>query len=177
MWPTHRSRSRCSCAPTLRRAAPFGAVDTPANNAPGVVGSIGVTGWALDDIGVIAGHDLARSRCPARRRRHRTARCSSATPYRSTVPGRMSTRRIRSPFDFQAGWGYLLLTNMLPNQGNGTFKLFAYADDVEGHRIAARRPRRSPATTLTRPSRSAPSTRRPRAGRYRAAATSTSAGR
>ncbi len=27
-----------------------------------------------------------------------------------------------------------MLTNMLPNQGNGTFNLFAYADDVEGHR-------------------------------------------
>jgi hypothetical protein len=39
------------------------------------------------------------------------------------------------PFDFQAGWGYLLLTNMLPNQGNGTFKLFVYADDVDGHRV------------------------------------------
>jgi hypothetical protein len=38
------------------------------------------------------------------------------------------------PFDYKAGWGYLLLTNMLPNQGNGTFTLFAYADDVEGHR-------------------------------------------
>jgi len=37
------------------------------------------------------------------------------------------------PFDYQSGWGYLLLTNMLPRQGNGTFKLFAYADDLEGH--------------------------------------------
>ena len=39
------------------------------------------------------------------------------------------------PFDYQAGWGYLLLTNMLPRQGNGTFKLFAYADDVDGHHV------------------------------------------
>ena len=38
-----------------------------------------------------------------------------------------------APFDYQAGWGYLLLTNMLPNQGNGTFTLYAYATDVEGH--------------------------------------------
>ena len=32
--------------------APFGQVDTPAQNATGVVGAIGVTGWALDDLGV-----------------------------------------------------------------------------------------------------------------------------
>jgi len=31
---------------------PFGQVDTPANNASGVVGAIGITGWALDDAGV-----------------------------------------------------------------------------------------------------------------------------
>src|SRR4029453_13443594 len=33
----------------------------------------------------------------------------------------------------QAGWGYMLLTNFLPNQGNGTFTLVAQATDVEGH--------------------------------------------
>ena len=31
---------------------PVGYVDTPADHAIGVVGAIGVTGWALDDIGV-----------------------------------------------------------------------------------------------------------------------------
>jgi len=39
------------------------------------------------------------------------------------------------PFDYQAGWGYLLLTNMLPNQGNGTFRLHVYADDADGHTV------------------------------------------
>ena len=34
-----------------------------------------------------------------------------------------------------AGWGYLLLTNMLPNQGNGTFMLHAYATDAEGNTV------------------------------------------
>jgi hypothetical protein len=37
------------------------------------------------------------------------------------------------PYFDRAGWGYLLLTNFLPNHGNGTFTLFAYADDVEGN--------------------------------------------
>jgi hypothetical protein len=36
------------------------------------------------------------------------------------------------PRSSRAGWGYLLLTNFLPNQGNGTFTLYAYADDADG---------------------------------------------
>ena len=35
----------------------------------------------------------------------------------------------------RAGWGYLLLTNMLPGQGNGTFNLYAYAADADGNRV------------------------------------------
>src|SRR6185312_6783671 len=38
-----------------------------------------------------------------------------------------------APRNTRAGWGYLLLTNFLPNQGNGTFKLYANAIDAEGH--------------------------------------------
>ena len=37
--------------PTLTNA-PFGQVDTPVQNAAGVQGAIGITGWALDDVGV-----------------------------------------------------------------------------------------------------------------------------
>ena len=32
-----------------------------------------------------------------------------------------------------AGWGFMVLTNMLPNQGNGTYLFFVYAQDREGH--------------------------------------------
>jgi hypothetical protein len=32
----------------------------------------------------------------------------------------------------RAGWGYMLLTNMLPAGGNGTFTLHAYASDDDG---------------------------------------------
>ncbi len=37
-----------------------------------------------------------------------------------------------TPYASRAGWGYLLLTNLLPNKGNGTFTLSIYADDREG---------------------------------------------
>jgi hypothetical protein len=39
------------------------------------------------------------------------------------------------PLNYKAGWGYMLLTNMLPGQGNGTYKLYAYATDKEGNRV------------------------------------------
>ncbi len=38
------------------------------------------------------------------------------------------------PLGDRGGWGYLLLTNMLPSQGNGVFRIYAYADDAEGAR-------------------------------------------
>jgi len=38
------------------------------------------------------------------------------------------------PLAHRAGWGYLLLTNMLPDQGNGAFQITAIAEDAEGHR-------------------------------------------
>jgi hypothetical protein len=36
------------------------------------------------------------------------------------------------PANDNAGWGFMVLTNMLPNQGNGTFTLHAYATDYAG---------------------------------------------
>jgi hypothetical protein len=38
-----------------------------------------------------------------------------------------------APFAFRAGWGYLLLTWGLWNQGNGQFTLYAFAFDKDGH--------------------------------------------
>jgi hypothetical protein len=37
------------------------------------------------------------------------------------------------PFAARAGWGYMLLTNMLPNGGNGTFRFHVYARDFDGN--------------------------------------------
>ncbi len=59
---------------------------------------------------------------------HRRTPCSS--PARGPTSRRQSDRA-RSTIS--AGWGYLLLTNFLPSQGNGTFTLYAYADDVDGY--------------------------------------------
>ena len=37
-----------------------------------------------------------------------------------------------TPINYRAGWGFLVLTNMLPNQGTGTFTLHMRAFDLEG---------------------------------------------
>ena len=109
---------------------PFGTVDAPADNATGLSGAISVTGWALDDVGV------ARVRI-----------------YRDPVTGEEAGQQVfignatfvdgarpdvqaaypAFPYASRAGWGLQVLTNMLPNQGNGQFRLYAYADDVDGH--------------------------------------------
>lgn len=34
------------------------------------------------------------------------------------------------------GWGYMMLTNFLPGQGNGTYNIHAYAADKDGHTIS-----------------------------------------
>ena len=118
---------------------PSGTVDTPINGAV-VSGSIAVTGWAVDDIGV------------ARVTICRTAVTGEAAPpngscganqiyvgdavslddARPDVEAYSST----TPLNYRAGWGFLVLTNMLPSQGTGTFTLHMYAFDQEGQRGA-----------------------------------------
>jgi hypothetical protein len=39
------------------------------------------------------------------------------------------------PNNYKAGWGYMLLTNFLPNQGNGVFTLHAVVTDSSGHQV------------------------------------------
>lgn len=108
-------------------SGPFGFVDTPADNAV-VSGSIGVTGWALDDIEV-----------------------TSVTVWRDPVAGESGSRTFvgtavrlddsrsdleiaapTTPFNYRAGWGFLVLTNFLPGGGDGTYVLRIYASDREG---------------------------------------------
>ena len=109
---------------------PFGTVDTPAQGTTGASGSIAVTGWALDDSGVtavrilrdpVAGEPAGAPIFIGNAVFVAGARPDVAAFYPSVVS------------NDRAGWGYLLLTNMLPNQGNGTYTLHAYADDANGH--------------------------------------------
>lgn len=113
---------------------PFGVFATPTDGETGITGATPVTGWVLDDIEV-----------------------TKVEIWRDSVAGEASTNGFvfignavfvegarpdieviwpEYPVNHSAGWGYMLLTNFLPNKGNGTYKLHAIAGDVDGHSIS-----------------------------------------
>ena len=70
-----------------------------------------------------------------------------------------------TPLNYRAGWGYLLLTWGLWNQGNGTYTLYAFAFDPEGHVATIGQKTIVVEQQRRRPSRSDRSTRRRSAAR------------
>ncbi|MFC2168338.1 PKD domain-containing protein [Acidobacteriota bacterium] len=115
---------------------PIGFFDTPINGQT-VSGSVPVTGWALDDLEVKK-VEIKRDPDPDD---PPAAIGSDGLIYigeaifvkgsRPDVEGLYPTY----PFNDRSGWGYMMLTYGLPRQGNGTFKLHAFAEDISGHRI------------------------------------------
>lgn len=125
-------------------APPFGQIDTPAQLAGGLVGSIGVTGWALDDVGV-AGVKIYRT-CFGF---DDPVGCQSLFGHAVVFVGdAVFVQGVRPdveaaypgyPASQRAGWGYLMLTNTLPHVphgqlygGQGPITIYAVATDVEG---------------------------------------------
>jgi hypothetical protein len=116
--------------------APFGSFDTPANNSAGLAGSIAVTGWALDGIEV-TGVNVMREPVAGEPASPPLILVGAATFVAGARPD-VQALYATTPFNDQAGWGYLLLTNELPNNGgvagpgNGTYKLHAIATNKSG---------------------------------------------
>jgi hypothetical protein len=109
---------------------PFGFLDTPVEGSAGHSGSLAVTGWALDDAGVTGVRifrDPVSGEAPGA-----PVFIGAATMVDAARPD-VAAAFPTQPLNTRAGWGLNVLTNMLPNQGNGTFRLYAYIDDVEGH--------------------------------------------
>ncbi len=113
---------------------PTGLIDTPANGAT-VRGSVAVTGWAIDDIGVarvtvcrdpVAGEAGGHPACGPNQ-----IYLGDAVSIDDARPD-LEAYSPTAPLNYRAGWGFLVLTNTLPNQGNGAFNVFVYAFDVEG---------------------------------------------
>ena len=116
---------------------PFGSFDTPANNATGQAGSVAVTGWVLDTVGVQTvqiwrnpiGGETAGS--------NGLIYVGDATFVPGARPDVQSLYPTY-PLNNRAGWGYLMLTNGLPNNGspagagNGTYTLHAIATSFDG---------------------------------------------
>jgi hypothetical protein len=114
----------------------MGAMDTPTDGST-VSGSVAVTGWATDDIGVagvaicrdpIVGETTTPGLCAGQPEvfiGNATFVDDARTDIQALFPS--------TPDNYRAGWGYLLLSNFLPNQGNGVVKLYAWASDLDGH--------------------------------------------
>jgi hypothetical protein len=122
---------------------PFGYFDTPIDEAI-VSGSLPVTGWALDDIEVtkveikrdpdpddppeaVGPDGLVLISWPPEGKNNVVFVKGSRTDVEALYP--------TYPLNDRAGWGYMLLTYGLPRQGNGTFRLYAFAEDATGHRV------------------------------------------
>lgn len=107
---------------------PFGSIDTPVEGASGLSGSIAISGWALSPSGITAVRIL---RAPVAGEGSQpipvgtAVRLSGARPdVAAAYPTYLGQER--------AGWGLLVLTNVLPEQGNGTYTFYVYADDADG---------------------------------------------
>jgi hypothetical protein len=111
-------------------APPFGVLETPANGAI-VSGSVAIGGWALDDLGVAR---VAIYRDPVAGESAGQIYVGDATLVAGARPD-VEAAFPGTPGNTRAGYGYLLLTNVLPNGGNGAITIYAYADDTDGHRV------------------------------------------
>lgn len=106
----------------------FGVIDTPADFATGISGALNITGWAMDDVGVAA---VKLYRDPVAGEPQTLIPLGTATLVEGARP---DVQAIFSGFPFasRGGWGYQLLTNMLPG-GDGTYRLRVFVEDLEGH--------------------------------------------
>ncbi|MGE5340786.1 MAG: Ig-like domain-containing protein [Candidatus Omnitrophota bacterium] len=107
---------------------PFGEFETPQNGAT-VSGSIAVTGWALDDSGV------REVRIYREGEKNALIYIGQAVFVEGARPD-IEAQYPDYPNNNNAGWGYMLLTNALPDHGNGTFRLHAIATDIDGHDVS-----------------------------------------
>lgn len=105
---------------------PFGTFDTPAHGSS-VSGSIPVTGWVLDDIAV-------QQVTLYRQENGNLYYIGDAVFVEGARPD-VEQAYPDHPLSYKAGWGYMMLTNGLPNGGNGQYTLVATAQDAEGNTV------------------------------------------
>ena len=109
---------------------PFGSFDLPAAGST-AEGEVALTGWALDDSGV-AGVDIYRSPVPGEPvQSNGLVFLGNATLVAGARPDVLGAYPAYPGAD-RAGWGYMLLSNLLPGHGNGTFTFSAYVRTADG---------------------------------------------
>jgi hypothetical protein len=106
--------------------SPFGVFATPIDGVM-VSGSIPVTGWALDDVGV-QGVQIFREEGKS------LVYIGDAVFVEGARPD-VEQAYPRYPQNYKAGWGYMMLTHFLPGGGNGIFNIEAVVTDMEGNQV------------------------------------------
>lgn len=101
---------------------PIGDFSTPGNGAS-VSSSVPVTGWVVDDIDVQSVKIY-----------NGNFYIGDAVFVEGARPD-IEQSFADYPKNYQAGWGYMLLTHFLPGGGNGTYTITAKATDAEGYTI------------------------------------------
>ena len=129
----------CTLVVKSATTSPFGFFDTPADNPTGlggshaIAGSIAVTGWALDDIGVKQVTVWRDPVGPEAVHPNGYVYIGDSLFVAGTRPD-VEAAFPSLPRAHRAGWGYMLLTNTLPS-GNGLFRMHAIAVDEEGNQV------------------------------------------
>ena len=116
---------------------PYGSFDSPTDNMTGIAGAIPVTGWALDNIEVVK-VDIWRERVGYEPVASNGLVYIGDAVFVAGARPDVEKAYPNVPFSYRAGWGYLMLTNGLPNNGgspgpgNGTYRLHAIAHNRAG---------------------------------------------
>ncbi|MBD3414366.1 MAG: hypothetical protein GF421_08055 [Candidatus Aminicenantes bacterium] len=115
---------------------PFGLFETPTEGET-VSGNIPVTGWALDDIEVNQ-VEIKREPCASDPGEvigpDGLVYIGDGVFVKGSRPDVESTYPEYPKAD-RAGWGYMMLTNFLPDQGNGEYTIHAIAHDGSGNQV------------------------------------------
>lgn len=109
---------------------PLGTFETPIDGAT-VQSSIPVTGWVIDDVDVTGVKIYLVPEPGQGSARVFIGDAVFVEGARPDVAGQYGNY----PNYYKAGWGYMLLTYGLPNQGNGTYVFSVVATDSEGHEV------------------------------------------
>jgi hypothetical protein len=111
---------------------PFGSVDTPANGST-IAGEVAIGGWGLDNSGV-TGVDIYRTPVAGEVVAEGLVLLGRASLVEGARPD-VARAYPSYPDASRAGWGYMLLSNLLPNVGNGTFTFHAFVRTVDGANV------------------------------------------
>lgn len=123
----------CTLTGKSSSSVPFGSFDSPVDGAKGIAGSIAVTGWALDDIGISKVSIWRDPVGPEPVHPNGYIYIGDAMFVAGTRPD-VEARYSSFPNSNRGGWGYLMLTYGLPN-ANGTFRLHTVATNEEGRQF------------------------------------------